>query len=577
MGLAQPAKGRKKPTCASRERREGGRGRGSRRRSGPGRIYIPGRQCPVDGARVQTSIANVRAALLGVMADFSLVRLPQSKQLQICRNCNDMFEDAFAQARIEHCAALMNCARQLIEEAPVGCNAEMAQVHQLSRLNDCHVRTRCVYIPSARSRCSLAQVSTDACVGAFESGALQLAARTWTNIGLLHSRNGEMHEAVDSFGKALSSRMGTRDTVAVASAHANLALALADTENSETALEHARLGLNICLDVLDLGSSDTIHTLGDDDIPQGNDSQPLLRILAACLLVQGSVQEELGRECLTSYQPAMLVARHLSAGSESLAEKIHERYAKILQQELSRTCSTRDDTMFHSKLFLTPKKVKGIPTTALQHEIAAGRTGKTSRRFLVGTELEFYGPRKIKELRTGLPLQSKHLRNVANSCALTLQCAVRCHRARNGFSRWLQLLPFNRHQALRIQAVFRGHLARRCAQARLRQTRVSSAIFLQACMQRRLQHDALLRRLFLEAKSHVVIVPSSHEIHVRTSSPAVTARCLVIAAGFSTNVKLTVSMHVLDDCVPVRACGRAYACVHLWAYACGMCMRDCAM
>lgn len=96
-------------------------------------------------------------------------------------------------------------------------------------------------------------------------------------------------------------------------------------------------------------------------------------------------------------------------------------------------------------------------------------------------------------------------------------------------------------------------------------------------MQRRLQHDALLRRLFLEAKSHVVIVPSSHEIHVRTSSPAVTARCLVIAAGFSTNVKLTVSMHVLDDCVPVRACGRAYACVHLWAYACGMCMRDCAM
>ena len=315
MGLAQPAKGRKKPTCASRERREGGRGRGSRRRSGPGRIYIPGRQCPVDGARVQTSIANVRAALLGVMADFSLVRLPQSKQLQICRNCNDMFEDAFAQARIEHCAALMNCARQLIEEAPVGCNAEMAQVHQLSRLNDCHVRTRCVYIPSARSRCSLAQVSTDACVGAFESGALQLAARTWTNIGLLHSRNGEMHEAVDSFGKALSSRMGTRDTVAVASAHANLALALADTENSETALEHARLGLNICLDVLDLGSSDTIHTLGDDDIPQGNDSQPLLRILAACLLVQGSVQEELGRECLTSYQPAMLVARHLSAGS----------------------------------------------------------------------------------------------------------------------------------------------------------------------------------------------------------------------------------------------------------------------
>lgn len=406
------------------------------------------------------------------------------------------------------------------------------------------------------------------CVCGFESGALQLAARTWTNIGLLHSRNGDRHEAVHSFAKALSSRMGTRDTVAVASAHANLALALADAEDSETALEHARVGLNICLNVLDMGSCDTIHTLGDHDIPQGNDSQPLLRILAACLLVQGSVQEALGRECLTSYQPAMLVARHLVAGSESLAEKIHERYATVLQQELTRTCSTRDDTMFHSKLFLTPKNSKGIPTTALQLEIAAGRTGKTSRRFLVGTELEFDGPRKIREMRAGLPLKSKHLRNVANSCALTLQCAVRGNWARKGFSRRLQLLPFRRHQALRIQAVFRGHLARRCAQERLRQTRVSSAIFLQACMQRRLQHDALLRRLFLEAESRVLIVPSSHEIHVRTSSPAITARCLVTAAGFSTKAKLTVFMHAPAGCAPVRACGRIRACLCAYARMC---------
>lgn len=48
--------------------------------------------------------------------------------MQICRNCNDMFEDAFAQAHIEQCTALMDCARQLIEQAHVGCNFEMVQV-----------------------------------------------------------------------------------------------------------------------------------------------------------------------------------------------------------------------------------------------------------------------------------------------------------------------------------------------------------------------------------------------------------------------------------------------------------------
>jgi hypothetical protein len=407
-----------------------------------------------------------------------------------------------------------------------------------------------------------------------KSGGLQLAARTWTNIGLLHSRNGEMRQAVDSFEKALSSRMATRDTVAMASAHANLALALADAENEEMALEHARLGLDICVSVLDLGSSETIHTLGDDDIPQSSDSQPLLRILAACLLVQGSVYEKLGCECLTSYQAAMLVARHLIAGSESLTENIHDRYAKVLQHELSRTCSTRDDTMFHSKLFHTPKNVKSIPTTALQHEIAAGRTGKTSRRFLVGTELEFDGPRRIKETKNGLPLQSKHLRNVANSCALTLQCAIRCNWARKSFSRQLQILPFYRHQALRIQAAFRGHLARRCARDRVRQMRISSAIFLQACMQRRLQHDALLRWLFHEAESRVVVVPSSHAMQMQTSSPAVTARCLATAAGFSTDAKLTVPLLVRTPVplVCVRACTHAcerdcvpHGCDEAWA------------
>jgi len=64
----------------------------------------------------------------------------QTKQLQIGRNCNDMFEDAFAQARVEQCTALMNCARQLVEKTPVGCNNEMAQVHLRLRHNNCRVR-----------------------------------------------------------------------------------------------------------------------------------------------------------------------------------------------------------------------------------------------------------------------------------------------------------------------------------------------------------------------------------------------------------------------------------------------------
>ena len=49
-------------------------------------------------------------------------------QLQICKNCNDMFEDAFSQARIEQCTALINCACDLIEKSSVGRDAEMVQV-----------------------------------------------------------------------------------------------------------------------------------------------------------------------------------------------------------------------------------------------------------------------------------------------------------------------------------------------------------------------------------------------------------------------------------------------------------------
>ena len=89
--------------------------------------------------------------LTGLVAMTVLFLFPsQKKQLQICRNCNDMFEDAFAQARVEQCTALMNCARQLVEETPVGCNTEMAQVHQLSRHNNCRVRARCVVLPAAK-------------------------------------------------------------------------------------------------------------------------------------------------------------------------------------------------------------------------------------------------------------------------------------------------------------------------------------------------------------------------------------------------------------------------------------------
>jgi hypothetical protein len=58
-------------------------------------------------------------------------------QVQICKNCNDMFEDAFAQAHLEQCAALMECARQLIEQAHVGADLEMVQVSHHSSTKRC--------------------------------------------------------------------------------------------------------------------------------------------------------------------------------------------------------------------------------------------------------------------------------------------------------------------------------------------------------------------------------------------------------------------------------------------------------
>ena len=64
-----------------------------------------------------------------------------------------------------------------------------------------------------------------------DSEIAELAARTWTNAGLLYSYEQKAQEATDSFSKALIFRMGTRDVVALASAHANFALSLIDVNN----------------------------------------------------------------------------------------------------------------------------------------------------------------------------------------------------------------------------------------------------------------------------------------------------------------------------------------------------------
>ena len=48
--------------------------------------------------------------------------------MQICRNCNDWFEDAFAKARIDQCDTLMHCARQLLDQSPIGANSDMVEV-----------------------------------------------------------------------------------------------------------------------------------------------------------------------------------------------------------------------------------------------------------------------------------------------------------------------------------------------------------------------------------------------------------------------------------------------------------------
>ena len=333
--------------------------------------------------------------------------------------------------------------------------------------------------------------------------------------------------------------------VALATAHANLALALFDLDEMDQALEHGRLGLEISLDALQLGP---VHTLSSDDIPQGSDSQQLLKTVATSLLVQGSVNERLGRECLTSYRSAMFFARHLVSGSESLSEKIQQAYASALQQELSLACSTRDDTMFHSKLFNTAKVSKNVQSSALQQELAAGRTGKTSRRFLLGAEIEFEGPKQIQSMRNGLPMKSRHLRNLAAACTLTIQCAFRCARARKCFSVRQETVielyglyasyPHHRQQASKVQRVFRGHLARRLVRSLVQHKQHSSILLLQACLQRRLQHTALVRRLAIEADAHLPVaslnrarwLPPAFPVRMPTSV-AVTARSLIAAVG----------------------------------------------
>lgn len=355
---------------------------------------------------------------------------------------------------------------------------------------------------------------------------MQLAARTWTNAGLLHSHKKESQEAADCFARALTFRISSRDLEALASAHANLALAMLDLGHLDTALENANAGHDIGLNALCLGP---VHTLSDHDIPKTSDAQQLLKAVATCLLTMGSVQERMGRDCLTSYQSAMLIARHLVAGSECLAEKIQQKYASVLQLELERACCTRDQTYFHSRMFRTSERTKRVSSASLQHELAAGRTGKVSRKFLLGADVEFEAASKMQH---GGLMQSRHLRNLAFACAMTLQCALRSHLARQRYSQRRKLFPLQTGPAVRVQCVFRGHLGRRHFSNRLHRSRKTSVLCLQAFVQRRLQHDRLIRHLTTRADA---LLPVGSLARPGSTIPrvgsAVRARQLMAAAG----------------------------------------------
>ena len=391
--------------------------------------------------------------------------------LKICRNCNEMFEDAFAQSRLEQCHAVIACACQLVEP----------------------------------SRLESAQP---------DSEIAELAARTWTNAGLLYSYEQKAQEATDSFSKALIFRMGTRDVVALASAHANFALSLIDVNDFHLALQHASTALKISLDALKVGP---IHTLRDVDIPCGGDAHQLLKTAATSLLAQGVVNERLGRECLTAYQNATFVARHIAQGSQGLVQKIQNSYTSALQRELQQASSIQGPSKLHPKVFHTHRNLGDMSTMLLQQELVLRCAGEPSPRFLVGTDVEFEAAHKVNGIADGMPMPSRHLRTLALSCAVTLQSGYRCRLARRALSHQLQLLPPKSATAVSIQKILRGFLGRRFARSLEQRRRHSSLVLLQACIQRRLQHAVLLRRLIMATSPRIGL------IRVERASPSSTS------------------------------------------------------
>jgi hypothetical protein len=363
-------------------------------------------------------------------------------------------------------------------------------------------------------------------------------------MGLLHSHSSQTKEAAESFSKALSFRIGNRDVVALASSHVNLGLALTDLHQFEAALKHTSIALKISLDALQLGP---IHTWVDQHIPQGHEAHHLLKIAATSLLVQGTVYERLGHECMTSYRNAMLVVRKVSHGSGSLAEKIQQSYTAALQHELSQVTFTQDPMLFHSKLFRAETDQNKTTMSVLHQELVATSSGKSSRIFQVGTDVEFSGPAKIDDLRSGLPMQSRHLRVLAEACALTLQCSFRSKRARQKMACQPKLFPWQMTAAVTIQCALRGHLSRRYVVLLSQRRRLSSAMMLQACIQRNLYRAALLRRLasgvnaqWPTASLRCASTPPGQIIVPDPQNPASRARSIVAVAGFKTKAEQTI-------------------------------------
>lgn len=436
----------------------------------------------------------------------------------MCFRCNTWFENAFLDGRIGACLPVMNCAEQLLQTA----------------------------------------------LSAKSPNAEELALRTWTNLGSLYERTKDLKKALFFFNKALVLAGERFGLIAVSDLRNRIATAYTQFGEHEAALEHATASANAIL--AGFGVDSALALTEDDIVSSLEHSAEAFKLLADALHIQGTARDRLGLECLSAYERAMFVSKHLGPAHAGAIATMQKSYVAALQKELASNTTPGQTALgmarYAPSLAQTGTSLRLSPLDRTGHAASARSLSASTRSplrasgfgagYMTAMDATMrQSQRQVESLfasaataagdhggysasfdqqaqaqqqqqpeqqgHTGsqhqpaygvlaLPMHSKHFRHLASASATTIQVVARGHLAR-GALEWMREQAerkMREKEASVLRRAVLGQQSRRKIQALDTKQRMQAGLYLARCMARCLGRRAKYARLASQASNILI-------------------------------------------------------------------------